>query len=95
MPILLDQVVAQPPGSGANGRFTRDPSDAIFDPPIAPTKFQPPFDFPLEPQRTQIRNKVPSLRVRLSKVVEIQVFVLTFPRDDTRFEGNSFFAGRR
>ena len=45
MPILFDQVVAQPPGCGANGHFARDPSDAIFNRRIARTKFQLPSIF--------------------------------------------------
>ena len=32
------------PGGGANGHFARDPGDAIFNPRMARTKFQP-FDF--------------------------------------------------
>jgi len=55
VPILFDQVVAQPPGCGANGHFARDSSDAIFDPRIAQTKFQPPSIF-AGASRTQIRN---------------------------------------
>jgi hypothetical protein len=35
VPILFDQVVAQPLGCGANGHFAPDPSDAIFNPRIA------------------------------------------------------------
>jgi len=49
VPILVDQIVAQPLACGADGHFARDPSDAIFNPQIAQTKFQP-FRFSLEPQ---------------------------------------------
>src|ERR1700746_333468 len=61
VPILFDQVVEQPPAYGANGHFARDPSDPIFNPRIARTKFQLPSIF-ARTLRTQIRNKVSSSR---------------------------------
>src|SRR5437879_6228315 len=57
VPILFDQVVAQPAGCGATGILPVILAMQFFNPRIAQTKFQPHSTF-AGASRTQIRNKV-------------------------------------